>query len=338
VSTTSRLLALCLVLWSASLFGQAQTTKPDEGPWPPPGVLLPGTPGVTPPKLLSSIQALYTAEAMRARIQGTVRLSCVVELDGSIGPVRVVQSLDKQFGLDEQAIATARKWKFTPGVKDGERVRVLITIDLGFAIRDTPLASVWPGDFPPAVTVTLKSADWRHAALDFPRLTINVEHPKAWIVRPARDPSQQTQIASEDNLTVLAIQPPVALPGPVHLPMAPAQVQQFTQQMSSLTSGRNFKALGVGQVQAGSGWWIWQEFEFSAAQVSKLVPGMTVPEGGPREARLWMFTSSPNVHMLNLYCVAVGPAADAGQSADAEWKKAGAVFQEMIQRLSIQSR
>ena len=50
----------------------------------------------------------YTADAMRAKVQGTVLLECVVLPDGSVGRVDVVKSLDSTFGLDQEAVKAAR--------------------------------------------------------------------------------------------------------------------------------------------------------------------------------------------------------------------------------------
>lgn len=52
---------------------------------------------------------------MRAKVQGVVLLECVVQTDGSVGDVRILKSLDKVFGLDEEAIKAARQWRFVPG-------------------------------------------------------------------------------------------------------------------------------------------------------------------------------------------------------------------------------
>jgi TonB family protein len=98
------------------------------------GVYRPGN-GVSLPRVLHEERPQYTSDAMRAKVQGTVLLECVVRPDGSVGDVQVVRSLDPTFGLDGQAIAAARKWRFAPGTRLGEPVPVLITIELTFTLR-----------------------------------------------------------------------------------------------------------------------------------------------------------------------------------------------------------
>lgn len=56
--------------------------------------------------------ARYTVDAMHARIEGAVWIECVVMPDGSVGEARVMRSLDRRFGLDEEAIAAAKRWRF----------------------------------------------------------------------------------------------------------------------------------------------------------------------------------------------------------------------------------
>jgi TonB family protein len=76
----------------------------------------------------------YTGEAMRARITGKVVMQGVVQTDGTIRDVRLVQSLDPHFGVDESALETASKWTFTPGMRDGRPVPVRIVIELHFSL------------------------------------------------------------------------------------------------------------------------------------------------------------------------------------------------------------
>jgi protein TonB len=98
------------------------------------GAYRPGN-GVENPRLVREVKPSYTADAMRAKIQGAVWLECVVLPDGSVGEVRVIRSLDSTFGLDQEAIKAAKQWRFAPGTRFGEPVPVLITIELTFTLR-----------------------------------------------------------------------------------------------------------------------------------------------------------------------------------------------------------
>jgi len=99
-----------------------------------PEVFKPGG-GVSLPRVLSEVKPQYTAQAMRAKVQGTVLLECVVQPDGSVGNIKVVRSLDSTFGLDQEAMKAARQWQFKPGTRFGEPVPVLVTIEIAFTLR-----------------------------------------------------------------------------------------------------------------------------------------------------------------------------------------------------------
>jgi len=98
------------------------------------GAYRPGN-GVTLPRVLREVKPQYTADAMRAKVQGTVWLECVVNPDGTVGMVEVVRSLDQTFGLDGEAVKAAKQWRFAPGTRFGEPVAVLVTIELTFTLR-----------------------------------------------------------------------------------------------------------------------------------------------------------------------------------------------------------
>lgn len=98
------------------------------------GAYRPGN-GVETPRLLKEVKPQYTAQAMRAKVQGTVLLECVVQPDGSVGNIRVVRSLDSTFGLDQEATKAARQWQFAPGTRFGQPVSVLVTIEISFTLR-----------------------------------------------------------------------------------------------------------------------------------------------------------------------------------------------------------
>ena len=115
--------------------GDGDGLGPGEGVGVGGGVYRPGTTGLTLPRLLREVPPQYTAEAMRARIQGTVWLDVIVLPSGEVGEVKVSKSLDQMFGLDEQAIAAARQWLFAPGMRFGEPVSVLVSLELFFNLR-----------------------------------------------------------------------------------------------------------------------------------------------------------------------------------------------------------
>jgi periplasmic protein TonB len=91
--------------------------------------------GVTSPVPITRASPNYTSDAMRARAQGIITVECVVEPNGECGDVRVVRAFAPPFGLDEQAIAAARRWRFRPGMRGGEPVPVLVNLEIEFNIR-----------------------------------------------------------------------------------------------------------------------------------------------------------------------------------------------------------
>ncbi|MBA3639488.1 MAG: energy transducer TonB [Acidobacteriota bacterium] len=98
------------------------------------GVYRPGN-GVETPQVIHEEKPLYTAGAMRAKVQGIVEVEAVVMPDGTVGQVQVVRSLDDRFGLDEKAIEAVKRWRFRPGTRQGKPVPVLVNIELTFTLR-----------------------------------------------------------------------------------------------------------------------------------------------------------------------------------------------------------
>lgn len=112
---------------------QAPLTATDQ-PWPPAGVARMGA-GIKAPEIVKERKPGYTAAAMDAKIQGSVILEAVVLTNGRVGEVRVKQSLDREYGLDAEAIAALKKWEFKPGMKDGVIVPVVVEVELTFTLR-----------------------------------------------------------------------------------------------------------------------------------------------------------------------------------------------------------
>ena len=100
----------------------------------PSGVYRAGDDGVTFPRAVQQVAPGYPIEAMRAGVHGVVRLETIVGADGSVQDVRVVKSLDPNYGLDAEAVRAAKAWRFEPGLKDGSPVPVALTIEMTFTI------------------------------------------------------------------------------------------------------------------------------------------------------------------------------------------------------------
>jgi TonB family protein len=119
---------LGLFVFPALLLGAAMANAQDAT------VYSPGK-GVSTPTLVKVVHPMYTPEAMAAKIEGRVVVAAVVQTDGTVANVKVVQSLDPRFGLDQQVVNAAKQWVFKPGLKDGIPVAVRITIEEAFTMH-----------------------------------------------------------------------------------------------------------------------------------------------------------------------------------------------------------
>ncbi|MBM3761058.1 MAG: TonB family protein [Acidobacteria bacterium] len=88
--------------------------------------------GVSAPSVLFKIEPEYSEEARKAKFQGTVVLSIVVDPAGKARDIRVIRPLG--LGLDEKAIEAVMKWRFKPGLKDGAAVPVQATVEVNFRL------------------------------------------------------------------------------------------------------------------------------------------------------------------------------------------------------------
>ena len=88
--------------------------------------------GVSAPVLVYSREPEFTDEARKARLQGTVMLSIVVDTQGMPRNLRVVRPLG--MGLDQKAIDAVTKFRFKPAMKDGSPVSAYFNIEVNFKL------------------------------------------------------------------------------------------------------------------------------------------------------------------------------------------------------------
>jgi protein TonB len=88
--------------------------------------------GVSSPVPIYKVEPEYSEEARKAKFQGTVVLSIVIDEHGLPTNFKVVRPLG--LGLDEKAIEAVQKWRFRPGMKEGKPVAVLATVEVNFRL------------------------------------------------------------------------------------------------------------------------------------------------------------------------------------------------------------
>jgi TonB family protein len=86
------------------------------------------------PTVKHAVKPRYPSRAQQEQVQGVVILEAIVDEDGTVTTARVVRSVSPD--LDEEALGAARQWRFTPAVLDGHPIRVIVTLELEFRLRD----------------------------------------------------------------------------------------------------------------------------------------------------------------------------------------------------------
>jgi TonB family protein len=88
--------------------------------------------GVTPPVAIFTVDPEFSDEARRAKYQGVVVVSLIVDAQGNPQQVRVIRPLG--MGLDEKAIEAAKQYKFKPATFQGKPVAVGVDLEINFRI------------------------------------------------------------------------------------------------------------------------------------------------------------------------------------------------------------
>lgn len=101
---------------------------------PGPGIYRAGVNGVGIPTCKYCPRPIYSEEAKKAKLAGTVYLLVTVLTNGHAGEIKVIKGIGK--GLDEQAIETVRnKWTFEPAEgPDGKPVATIVPIQITFQL------------------------------------------------------------------------------------------------------------------------------------------------------------------------------------------------------------
>lgn len=86
---------------------------------------------VTPRKIVDA-RPLYPEIARAARVEGTIIMEAVLDTNGRVTQLRVLQSVPM---LDQAALDAVRQWRYTPSLYGGHPVSVLMTITVRFTLQ-----------------------------------------------------------------------------------------------------------------------------------------------------------------------------------------------------------
>ncbi len=85
------------------------------------------------PVLVSRVDPVYPELARRIRQAGTVILETVIDENGRVTDVKVINGLG--YGLEQAAIDAVSRWRFEPARMNGRAVKVFFNLTVQFSLR-----------------------------------------------------------------------------------------------------------------------------------------------------------------------------------------------------------
>ena len=85
---------------------------------------------VKPPKLIHYVEPQFSPSSKEAFVEGTVKISTVVTQNGIPTDLKIISGLNSK--EDETAIEALKQWRFQPGSKSGQPVKVRVTVEVEF--------------------------------------------------------------------------------------------------------------------------------------------------------------------------------------------------------------
>lgn len=327
---------IALLVWQQA----APPAPPPAAVWQPAGVYQRRDVDV-PPRVVQEVKPNYTRTAIQARIQGEVGLSCVVLADGTVGEVRVTKSLDAVLGLDDEAIKAVKQWRFSPAMKAGSAVPVIVDVNLSFTLRsgtEPPPALTWPDGFDAPVDQPAKPAEWTEETFEVRNLRIKISYPPDWTL--VKSPNEHTMIslAKGGEATLLTVGPPQPSSFSLDHPLSPERLRAVADRIESGAAerGMQLESLGFGQAPAASHVWAWHAWKM----VSFATPGMSAIGGAAIKqlydgGRMWSFEGTAGDSAFSIACLTGIPRRLPDAERASYVASRAATFGEILRRMSI---
>jgi len=348
-------IALVLSLATFLLPQSPSTQAADAVSWPIPGVEKPGD-GVTSPVLIHETKTNYTPEAMRARVQGLVVMECVVEVDGSVGPVRVRRSVDPVYGLDDAAVRTLKQWRFRPGMKDGTPVRVALIVEMSFTLGSNPGVRAVDPAITPDVLAPLSWPDafldrsgrgdtpefrWLNESAETSRLVVRFARPGDWSILPSSGDRRIVTVYVDNAAGSRSVTVSEGGPAPVSLntPLSQSALDSFFIQTSQRGFPAGLKPLRSGQVATLDGLWVW--FEMAAPTIDASTAPTAAAEFVQSRysgAHVWSFVTTVNGQVVNVFCTVLHRLNATDQEKQEDVRRGGLEFGAMLRRMTVRPK
>jgi TonB family protein len=351
----TELVALVLSLTTLFLPQSPSTQAADAVSWPIPGVERPGD-GVTAPYLVHETKPNYTGEAMRARVQGLVVMECVVEVDGSVGPVRVTRSVDPVYGLDDAAVRTLKQWRFRPGTKEGTPVRVAIIVEMSFTLGDNkgarppdpalnpiPTAPLsWPEAFlDPFGRSDTPQFGWIDELAETSRLSVRFARPGDWSILPSTSNGRIVTLHAYKATGSRSLTISESGPAPLTLstPLSQSALDSFFVQTAQRGFPAGLKPLRSGQLAKVDGLWLW--FEMAGPTIDASDAPQAIGEllqSRYSGAHVWSFVTTVNGQLVDVFCTVLHRANATEQEREEDARRAGLEFGAMLRHMTVRPK
>jgi protein TonB len=92
-----------------------------------------GESDVEAPRKIHDVPPEYPSAAQAKKLAGVVVIEAVVNQNGEVTGATVKTSVAPL--LDAAALAAVRQWRYTPALKNGQPVEVIITVTVSFSLR-----------------------------------------------------------------------------------------------------------------------------------------------------------------------------------------------------------
>jgi TonB family protein len=123
------------IYWQPFFHKYVLHDKTTASPSPKRSPLTKGDSSVQPPKVLKSENPRYTDAARKLGFSGRILVSLVVDADGMPQDIHIQHPAG--LGLDEQAVKAVNQYRFKPATKNGQPIKVELSIDVNFEIRNS---------------------------------------------------------------------------------------------------------------------------------------------------------------------------------------------------------